>query len=278
MSGRPFALLASRSDDVAADEEYRSFLRHGRLPPEELVRVRMEAGPFTPLDLDRFAGVILGGSPFTASVPRAHKSEDQRRVESELDHVLDEVLRRDLPFLGLCYGVGTLVSRAGGTVDGTYAESTAAVRVSVTEEGRRDPLLRGLPDAFEAYVGHKEACTVLPPGAVVLATSKACPVQMLRLGSNQYVTQFHPEMDRDALVTRIEVYRHAGYFPAEEANAVIERISRADVSASHALVRAFVERYRDGGAAEHLAPVAGQTSRLAGVSPTAAGSVAATES
>ncbi|PFG40279.1 GMP synthase (glutamine-hydrolysing) [Georgenia soli] len=245
MSGRPFALLASRDEDVAADDEYASFLRHGGLRPEELVRVRMEAGTFTPLDLDRFAGVILGGSPFTASVPEDGKSAVQRRVEAELGPLLDEVLRRDLPFLGVCYGVGTLVSRAGGTVDGTFAENTSAVRVSVTEAGRRDPLLRGLPETFEAYVGHKEACTSLPSGAVVLATSEACPVQMLRIGANQYVTQFHPEMDRDALVTRIEVYRHAGYFPADEADAVVERVSRADVGASHAVVRAFVERYRD---------------------------------
>lgn len=245
MSGRPFALLASRSEDLAADDEYASFLRHGGLRPEELVRVRMEAGTFTPLDLDRFAGVILGGSPFTASVAEERKSAVQRRVEAELGPVLDEVLRRDLPFLGVCYGVGTLVGRAGGTVDGTYAENTSAARVTVTEAGRRDPLLRDLPETFEAYVGHKEACTALPPGAVVLATSEACPVQMLRIGANQYVTQFHPEMDRDALVTRIEVYRHAGYFPADEADAVIGRVSRADVGASHAVVRAFVERYRD---------------------------------
>ena len=250
MSGRPFALLASRDEDLAADDEYASFLRHGGLRPEELVRVRMEAGTFTPLDLDRFAGVILGGSPFTASVPEDRKSAVQRRVEAELGPVLDEVLSRDLPFLGVCYGVGTLVARAGGTVDGTYAENTSAARVSLTEAGRQDPLLRHLPATFESYVGHKEACTALPPGAVVLATSEACPVQMLRIGANQYVTQFHPEMDRDALVTRIEVYRHAGYFPADAADAVIERVSHADVGASHAVVRAFVDRYRDGSAGD----------------------------
>jgi GMP synthase (glutamine-hydrolysing) len=243
MSGKPFVLLASRGEDVAADDEYASFLRHGGLRPEELVRVRMEAGPFT-LDLDDYAGVILGGSPFTSSVPEEWKSDTQRRVEAELDVVLAEVQRRDLPFLGLCFGVGTLGRRAGGVVDGTFAEETSAALVTLTEEGRRDPVLGGLPGAFESYVGHKEALTSVPPGATVLATSAACPVQAFRLGENQYVTQFHPEMDRGALLTRIEVYLHAGYFPVEQAGAVIERISRADVGASHALVRAFVERYR----------------------------------
>ena len=243
MSGKPFVLLASRSEDVAADDEYASFLRHGGLRPEELVRVRMESGPFS-LDLDDYAGVILGGSPFTTSVPPESKSPTQRRVEAELDVVLAEVQRRDLPFLGLCFGVGSLGRRAGGVVDGTYAEETSAALITLTDDGRRDPVLGGLPGAFEAYVGHKEALTAVPPGATLLATSEACPVQAFRLGRNQYVTQFHPEMDRAALVTRIEVYRHSGYFPADQVDGVIERISRADVSASHALVRAFVERYR----------------------------------
>ncbi|TRW44254.1 glutamine amidotransferase [Georgenia yuyongxinii] len=243
MSTKPFALLASRSEDVAADDEYASFLTHTGLRPDQLVRIRMESGPFAPLDLDAFSGLFLGGSPFTASVPEAHKSDEQRRVEAELDGVLREVHERDFPFLGLCYGVGALTPIAGGVVDGTYAEQTAAVEIGLTDAGRRDPLLAGLPERFVAYVGHKEACTVLPPGAVLLATSAACPVQMFRLGSNQYVTQFHPELDHAAMVTRIDVYRNSGYFPAEEAEHVIVRISRADVSDSHRLLRTFVERY-----------------------------------
>ncbi|MPV37237.1 glutamine amidotransferase [Georgenia subflava] len=250
MTAKPFALLASRSEDVAADDEYASFLRLSGLAPEQLVRIRMEAGRFTPLDLDSYAGILLGGSPFTVSTPEEHKSNVQRRVEAELSTVLAEIHRRDLPFLGLCYGVGALGRLTGAVVDGTHAEETAAVRIELTGEGVRDPLLADLPPSFDAYVGHKEACTVLPPGAVLLASSAACPVQMFRLGQNQYVTQFHPEMDAQALVTRIQVYRHSGYFPVDEVDAVIDRIARADVSASHEVLRAFVRRYGTGQAGQ----------------------------
>lgn len=238
----PFVLLTSRSETVAAEEEYRSFLRHTGLRPEELVRVRMEQGPFA-LDLDDYAGVLLAGSPFTVSTPEELKSATQRRVEADLAVVLTEIHRRDLPFLGLCYGVGALGTVAGGVVDTTYGEETAAVEVRLTAAGAADPLLGALPPRFEAYVGHKEATTVLPRGATVLATSVACPVQAYRLGANQYVTQFHPELDRDALVTRIDVYRTAGYFPETEVAAVVDRIWAADVSASHRVLGAFVARY-----------------------------------
>lgn len=242
MPGKPFLLLTSRSEDLAALEDYTAFQRFTGLPPERLHWIRMEAGPFE-VDLNAYAGVLLGGSPFTASVPEQAKSDTQRRVEAQLGVVLAEVLARDVPFLGACYGVGTLVRQAGGVVDGTYAEDTAAVTVTLTDEGRADPLLAGLPAEFTAYVGHKEACTVLPPGAVLLASSVACPVQMLRLGTHQYVTQFHPEVDQAVLTSRVRLYQHAGYFPAAEVEAVLERAVAADVSTAHRLLAAFAERY-----------------------------------
>ncbi|WP_154794932.1 glutamine amidotransferase [Occultella kanbiaonis] len=239
---RPFLLLASRAEDAAADEEYRSLLRHGGLHPDELVRVRLEAGSVADLDPADYAGVIIGGSPFTVS--DRHKSPVQRRVEADLGVIVDEVLRRDLPMLALCYGVGIVGACTGGVVDATYGEETSAAEIRLTPEGAVDPLLAGLPAGFHAYVGHKEAVTVLPPGATVLATSPTCPVQMYRLGRHGYVTQFHPEMDLASVTTRIEVYRDSGYFDAAEMAAVIDRVARADVSAAHHLVRAFVLRYR----------------------------------
>ena len=42
-------------------------------------------------------------------------------------------------------------------------------------------------------------------------------MQAFRLGRNVYATQFHPELDVAGLVTRIEVYRHFGYFEPHEA-------------------------------------------------------------
>ena len=40
---------------------------------------------------------------------------------------------------------------------------------------------------------------------------------MFRIKENLYATQFHPELDAEGLVTRIDIYRHAGYFPPESA-------------------------------------------------------------
>ena len=240
---RPFLLLSSRAESQAADDEYAAFLRMTGLPAQRLHRVRMEAGPLPRIDLDAYAGVFVGGGPFNSSDAPAVKSAVQRRVEAELRPLLDEIVERDHPFLGACYGIGTLGVHQGGVIDGTYAEPVGSVPVSLTAAGLADPLLAGLPETFGAFVGHKEACRVLPPGAVLLATSPACPVQMFRVRSNLYATQFHPELDQAGIISRVRVYRHAGYFPPEELEDLVARLATELVTEPPRILRNFVTRY-----------------------------------
>ena len=48
-------------------------------------------------------------------------------TEAELGVLLGEVIDRDVPFLGLCYGIGTLGTRLGGVVDRTYGEPVGRI-------------------------------------------------------------------------------------------------------------------------------------------------------
>ncbi|MEV7875229.1 glutamine amidotransferase [Microbacterium sp. NPDC089188] len=240
---RPFVLLATRAEDGPADEEYALFLRYTGLPPHRLRRVRLERETMPAIDLDEMSGVLVGGSPFNASDPFERKSVVQRRVEAEMAQLVAEVVARDAPFLGACYGVGTLGTHLGAPIDGTYAEPISVVEVTLTPEGRTDPLSAGLPDAFTAFVGHKEAISVLPPSAVLLASSAACPVQMFRVGRNVYATQFHPELDVDGIVTRIHAYAGYGYFASGDLDLTLSAVRRAPVTAPSRMLRTFVERY-----------------------------------
>ena len=136
---RPFLLLSSRAEDVAADGEYEAFLRFTGLAPDELRRVRMEAAPLPDLDLDDYSGVLVGGGPFNSSDPPAEKSAVQHRVEKELAGLLDEIVARDYPFFGACYGVGTIVSHQGGVVDRTYTEPLSAVSIDASTGTKAHP-------------------------------------------------------------------------------------------------------------------------------------------
>jgi len=244
---KPFLLLATRPEEPAADGEYAAFLAFSGLAERDLRRVRLERGPLGRVDLDEVSGIILGGSPFNAGEPEHRRSPVQRRVEAELHALLDRVVAADHPFLGACYGVGVLGAHQGAVVDGTFAEPVGAVTVSLSDAGRDDPLFGVLPASFDAFVGHKEAISRLPDHAVVLAGSATCPVQAFRVGRHVYATQFHPELDVEGLCTRIDVYRHAGYFPPEQAGALQEQARRSRVVHPTALLRRFVDRYAGAG-------------------------------
>jgi GMP synthase (glutamine-hydrolysing) len=238
---KPFLLLATRPEDTAADNEYEAFLTQSGLGPEQLHRVRLEQAPLGQVRLEDWSGVMLGGGPFNCSDPEERKSPLQRRVEDDLRQVLDRVVAADFPFLGACYGIGTLGEHQGAVIDRSYGEPVGAVRIELTPHGRADRLFGDLPDTFEAFVGHKEAVSKLPDHAVRLAGSATCPVQAFRIGLNVYATQFHPELDVDGLCTRIDVYRHAGYFHPDEADDIKARAAASDVRHPADILRRFVE-------------------------------------
>jgi GMP synthase (glutamine-hydrolysing) len=240
---RPFLLLSIRADDPAADNEYESFLNLGGLREGELKRTRLERGPLGDVDLADWSGIVLGGGPFNYTDPEEAKSAVQRRVEADLNGLLDAVVGADFPFLGACYGVGALGTHQGAVLGRRYPEPVGPVRITLTRQGRRDPLMSGLPASFDAFTGHKEAISKLPGHAVLLASSQACPVQAFRFGSNVYATQFHPELDVTGMCTRVDAYKYAGYFEPHQADEVKAVARASQVSHPPEILRAFVRRY-----------------------------------
>ena len=241
---KPFLFLGIRAEDAAADDEYAAVLRCSGLDERELRRHRLERDELGSVDLGDWSGIILGGGPFNISDPAELKSAAQRRAEAEMRALALDVVAADFPFFGACYGIGTLGTLEGGLVDRTYGEPIGSVEVTLSEDGRKDPLFDGLPETFDVFLGHKEAVTVLPRGGVLLASSPACPVQAFRLRSNVYATQFHPELDVEGLCLRIDIYRHHGYFdPPEEAEELMRMARAAVVTEPPRLLARFVELY-----------------------------------
>ena len=240
---RPFLFLGTRPEDDAADNEYAGVVRCTGLPEDDVRRRRLERDSLGEVDLDDWSGIILGGGPSTRATPRPGSRRSSAGPRRELHDLAERVVADDFPFFGACYGIGILGSLRDGLVDRTHSEPIGATSVSLTDEGLEDPLFEGLPDTFDVFLGHKEAVSRLPEGAVRLASSATCPVQAFRLGSNVYATQFHPELDIDALCLRIEVYKDHGYFDPPQAQSLKDMARRSVVVEPPRLLKAFVERY-----------------------------------
>lgn len=239
---KPFLLLQSRPEDVASDNEYEAFWRFGGLKPEQLQRVRMDKREFPLINVTEYSGIIMGGGPANFAYSEAKKSVMQKQFEPWLFAQLEEIIKKDIPFLGTCLGFGALVKAMNGDVTFDYGEPVKAVEVVVSGDGLNDTLLKGLPPIFPAFVGHKEGVGHLPDGVTELARSASCS-QMVRVGSNVYATQFHPELDGPGLALRIQIYRDAGYFKPEEADSLVTMALEAQVEWPVYILREFVKSY-----------------------------------
>lgn len=241
---KPFLVIQLRPEDSTSDNEFAKIKQYGGLADGEVQRLRIERSGLPGLDLDSYCAIIVGGSPFDISTPATEKTAIQLQIESAFNHLFDTIIERDFPFLGCCSGNGLLGNYCGARISRKYGEPVGGVDVSVTEQGRLDPLLQGFPERFRVMLGHKEACDEVPREAALLLRGEACPVQMFRLRKNIYATQFHPEGDAEGFIVRIEAYKHHGYFPAHTANELADRIRGEDTPEARLILKRFVDRYR----------------------------------
>lgn len=240
-----FLLLQLRPETEASESEYRAMLDKSGLDAARVHRIRLdkEALPAN-FDLADYAGIIVGGGPGCISDPVQTKDPIEAHIELTILRMMPQITAQDIPFMGCCYGIGILAHHLGAEVSKKrFGEPVGPVTCFTTEAGAKDPLTAGLPESFEALVGHKEAVQHLPKGAVHLVSSGPCPYQMIRYGQNVYATQFHPEADAREFETRIRIYRHRGYFDPEEADRLIATCNAAAVTEPARILEGFVERY-----------------------------------
>lgn len=238
---KPFLILQSRPEDVASDDEYNAFLRFSGLDEGSLLRLRLDK-ELSEVNLDDYAAILMGGGPANLAYTDDEKPEEQKRLEAWLFKVMKGIIDTDKPFLGACLGQGALIKAMGGVVSFDYPEPVEAAEIVLSDAGQADPLLKGVPESFYGFVGHKEGSIEAPSGVTVLARSKVC-LQMVKTGENVYATQFHPELDAEGLALRIKTYKNAGYFEPNEADKLIAAAQSAPVEYPVAILKNFIERY-----------------------------------
>ncbi len=114
-------------------------------------------------------------------------------------HLADEIalaadaLARDVPILGVCLGSQILAAAAGGRVYRGPEREIGWFPVTLSPEGRIDPVVGALPAETVVFHWHGDTFD-LPKGGVLLASSRLYAHQAFRLGRCAYGVQFHPEI------------------------------------------------------------------------------------
>lgn len=148
-------------------------------------------------DVTPYDFVIVMGGPQS---PLALENDPYLRDEIEL---IQAALVQNKKVLGFCLGA-QLIGEALGAKTGRSPEKEVGVYpITLTAEGKKDPLLAGLPESFPVIHWHNDM-PGLTAEAVLLATSEGCPRQAVRYRKNVYGFQCHMEITLDGVRTMIE--------------------------------------------------------------------------
>ncbi len=115
------------------------------------------------------------------------------------------------PYFGICLGHQLLASAMGGSVGPMATPEVGLKQISLTDAGKRDAMMAGLPPAMTTLQWHGAEVTTLPQDTVVLAGNSACTVQAMRVGPCAWGVQYHIEITPDAIAAWFDIpeYRAA---------------------------------------------------------------------
>jgi len=141
-------------------------------------------GQRLPGTLEPYEAVIMFGGP------RSANGMDRFAYMRRIADFIEEVLRAEKPFLGICLGAQVMARVLGARVacheDGFYEVGYFPVRPTPAGEAFIDP-------GLFVYHWHHEGFE-LPAGAELLALGDAFPNQAYRYGRAAFGLQFHPEV------------------------------------------------------------------------------------
>jgi len=203
-----YLLLQTRnSGDPMAAQEVRCFARmlDCEISAIEVFDLLSAAPPINKLQQPDM--LLLGGAGHYSVASEPGRPRPRPWLERALD-CMREIHRLAKPTFASCWGFQAMARAMGGQcVNDLPNAEVGTIELSLTDAGREDPLFGQLPPAFSGQAGHEDHVVALPPDAVLLASSARVREQAFRFaGRPIYCTQFHPELDRTALMERVVAY------------------------------------------------------------------------
>jgi GMP synthase (glutamine-hydrolysing) len=213
-----YLLLQTRKDvDPMASQEVRCFARSLDCDASAIEVVSLlKWAPSTAM-LNQADMILLGGSgEYSAAAEPNETSPPADWLIRALD-CLREIHELSRPTFASCWGFQAMARATGGTcVNDLPNAELGTIELELTAEAQVDPIFGSFSGKFFVQAGHEDHVTVLPKDAVLLASSRKVAEQAFRFrGKPIYCTQFHPELDRAAMLERVIAYP-----------AYVERIAR----------------------------------------------------
>lgn len=165
----------------------------------EISYTRLYGGDGFPDKIDFDFLAILGGPQSPATTP---EESSHFYAQKEIDFI-KKAIDQDKIVLGVCLGAQFIGEALGAHFGHSPNREIGVFPVTLTEDGKRDPIFGTFPEKFP--VGHWHGdMPGLTPQAKILATSAGCPRQIIRYSPKIYGFQCHFEFTPTAIEGMIQ--------------------------------------------------------------------------
>ncbi len=161
--------------------------------------VRLFAGDGIPEDFGAASALVFLGGPMSVNDEARYAYLGAEKA------IIRRALAANVPVLGVCLGAQLLAAAAGSRVFSGVRPEIGWEPISLTIDGRQDPMLSPLAHLAAVFHWHGETFD-LPPGATRLAFSALTLNQAFRLGRWAYGLQFHLEVDASMIEAWVQAY------------------------------------------------------------------------
>lgn len=185
-------------------------------------------------DAKNFDVLILMGGPQS---PRRRKEFPYLSLEIDL---IKTAIAENKKILGFCLGAQLIGEALGAKTERSPEKEIGVYPITLTQEGKNDPWLQGLPASFPVIHWHNDM-PGLTKDSIVLASSLGCPRQIVRYKSNIYGFQCHLEIERHGIKTMIEAVPE-DLSPSRFTQTEKEMLSQ-NYSSINALMTFFLDRF-----------------------------------
>jgi GMP synthase (glutamine-hydrolysing) len=198
---RYLLLQVRNDDDPIVAQEIRCFARALQTQPQRISTISLLKQTPTPEQLAQVDVVLLGGSGHYSATSDAPWLDRTLAALQNL-HAIGK------PTFASCWGFQAFARALGGEVVHDLSRAEIGTHeVTLTRHGQTDPLFGSLGTTLRGQMGHEDRVSRLPPGATRLASTELVDNQAYRFDDKPiYCTQFHPELNREDLLTRVRAY------------------------------------------------------------------------
>lgn len=158
----------------------------------EIQTTRLYAGDSLPAGPGEVDSIISMGGPMNVY------EEEKYPFLIEETRFLSEAVNMGKPVLGICLGAQMIAKACGARVTKSPAKEVGWGTITLTDDGSKDALFRGLPEQLDVLQWHEDMFHI-PDGGKLLAYSEACPHQAFRY-RNAIGLQFHLEVTAEILL------------------------------------------------------------------------------